>query len=81
MFTSSLRRSGGSLIITIPQAYVEQNQLKAGSVVALEIEGEQLKMRPARKRKSLSELLSATPKGLNRAEGWDELQPAGEELL
>jgi antitoxin ChpS len=80
MFTSSLRRSGGSLIMTIPQAYVEQNMLKAGSLVSVEIAGTELKLKPARKRKSLAELLEATPEGLHRIEGWDEMPQAGVEL-
>ncbi len=80
MLTSSLRRSGGSLIMTIPQVYVEQNMLQAGSIVALEINGKELKLKPARKRKTLSELLAATPEGLHRIEGWDEMPQIGGEL-
>lgn len=80
MFTSSLRRSGGSLIMTIPQAYVEQNMLKAGSLVSVEITGEELKLKPARKRKKLSELLAATPEGIHRIDGWDTMPPTGAEL-
>ena len=80
MLTSSLRRSGGSLIMTIPQAYVEQNMLQAGSVVALEIYGEELRLKPAHQRKTLSELLAATPEGLHRTEGWEEMPQVGGEL-
>ncbi len=80
MFTSSLRRSGGSLIITIPQAYIEQNMLKAGSLLAVEIAGEELRLKPAHKRKRLSELLAATPEGPLRVDGWDELPQTGAEL-
>lgn len=80
MLTSSLRRSGGSLIMTIPQAYVEQNMLQAGSLVAVKISGEELTLKPVRKRKRLAELLAATPDGLHRVEGWDEMPGAGAEL-
>jgi len=80
MLTASLRRSGGSLIMTIPQAYVEQNMLKAGSLIAVEVAGEELRLKPARKRKTLSELLAATPKGLHRIGGWDEMPQSGGEL-
>jgi len=79
MLSASLRRSGGSLILTIPQAYVEQNHLEAGSKLALEIAGQELRLKPARTRRSLAELLAATPDGLQRAEGWDEMPTAGEE--
>ena len=80
MITASLRRSGGSLILTIPQPYAEQNHLEAGSKMALEIDGAQLRVMPAHARKSLAELLAATPDGLNRAEGWDEMPATGLEL-
>ena len=80
MFTASLRRSGGSLILTVPQAYVEQNMLQAGSLLAVEISGQELRLRPARERKRLSALLAATPEGLHRVEGWDDMPQAGAEL-
>ncbi len=79
MLNASLRRSGGSLILTIPQAYVEQNHLEAGSKLAVEISGEELRLRPAKTRRSLEELLAATPEGLHRVEGWDEMPPVGGE--
>jgi len=81
MLTASLRRSGGSYIMTIPQSYVEQNHLDAGARLAIEINGEELRVKPGRQRPKLAELLAATPEGVCRAEGWDEMAPAGEELL
>lgn len=80
MLTASLRRSGGSLIVTIPQAYVEQNHLDAGSRLTVEIVGEELKLKPTRSRPKLSELLAATPEGLHRVDGWEEMPAAGDEL-
>ena len=80
MLNASLRRSGGSYIMTIPLSYVEQNHLVAGSRLAIEIMGDELKIKPQRARKSLAELLLATPTGPCRAEGWDEMAPAGGEL-
>jgi len=50
MPTAALRRSGGSLIVTIPQAYAEQNRLEAGSLVFIEINGDELKLKPGRQR-------------------------------
>ena len=79
MLSASLRRSGGSLIITIPQSYVEQNHLEAGARLAVEIAGAELRLRPAHPRRSLAELLEATPDGLHRVEGWDEMPVAGGE--
>lgn len=80
MLHASLRRSGGSYIMTVPLSYVEQNHLDAGSRLAIEIVGDELKIKPERPRKSLADLLKATPRGLCRAEGWDELGTAGAEL-
>ena len=80
MLHASLRRSGGSYIMTVPLSYVEQNHLEAGSRLAVEIIGDELKIRPERPRTALAELLDATPAGLCRAEGWDELGAAGAEL-
>ena len=80
MFTAALRRSGGSLIITIPQAYVEQNHLDAGSRVALEIVGNELKLKPAKAQLTLPDLLAATPNKIERVAGWDEMPSAGKEL-
>lgn len=77
MLSASLRRSGGSLIITIPQSYIEQNRLEAGARLAMEIAGSELRLRPARPRRSLAELLAATPDGLHRVEGWDEMPAEG----
>ena len=47
MPTAALRRSGGSLIVTIPQAYAEQNRLEAGSLVCIEIDRGEWKLKPA----------------------------------
>jgi len=72
MLNAALRRSGGSLIMTIPQTYVEQNHLDAGYRVSVEINGTELKIKPGRQRPKLADLLTATPDGLCRVEGWDE---------
>ena len=34
-----LRRAGGSLVMTVPKAFIEQNGLKEGSQVDLLLEG------------------------------------------
>ena len=80
MLQASLRRSGGSYIMTVPLSYVEQNHLDAGSRLVVEIVGDELKIKPGRSRRSLADLLAATPKGLCRAQGWDELGAVGTEL-
>jgi antitoxin ChpS len=66
--------------MTIPQSYVEQNHLDAGSRVFVEINGSELKVKPGRQRPKLSALLTATPDGLCRAEGWEDMPSVGSEL-
>jgi antitoxin component of MazEF toxin-antitoxin module len=39
MLDAALRRSGGSLILTIPPSYAEQNGLQAGSRVEILVAG------------------------------------------
>ena len=80
MLSAMLRKSGSSLVLTIPAVYAEQNGLKAGSRMSLEIRGGELRLKPLRQRRRLAELLNATPEGLHRVEGWDELSPLGKEL-
>lgn len=79
MLSAALRRSGGSLIVTIPQAYIEQNHLQPGTRLEARIVGDELKFRPARQRPSLQALLNATPEGTNRVDGWDEMPATGGE--
>lgn len=80
MLHASLRRSGGSFIMTLPPSYVEQNHLDAGSRLVIEIMGDELKIKPQQARRKLADLLKATPKGLCRATGWDEMGTVGAEL-
>ena len=80
MLTASLRRSGGSLILTIPQSYVEQNHLVAGSKMSIEIQGAELKVKPGRQRLKLADLLAATPDDVPRLAGWDDMPSVGPEL-
>ena len=66
--------------MTIPQSYIEQNQLDAGARVSVEINGAELRVKPSRHRAKLAELLAATPDGLFRAEDWEEMPSAGGEM-
>ena len=78
----TLRRAGGSLVMTVPKAFVEQNQLQEGSQVNLLLEGAQMTVSAPRKRRyDLQSLLAEMPAELPRAEGWDEMQPVGKEAF
>jgi antitoxin ChpS len=74
----TLRRAGGSLVMTVPKAFIEQNKLHDGSRVQLELAGSQLTIRATRRpRYVLSELLAEMPAELPRVEGWDSLPAVG----
>jgi len=78
----TLRRAGGSLVMTVPKAFIEQNQLKEGSQVELLLEGDQMKIKaPRKQRYDLKTLLDEMPEGLPMVEGWDELPAVGKEAL
>lgn len=81
MTTSSLRRAGGSVMLTVPPVYLKDTGLTVGSTVSLEIKGDELKIRPARKRLTLKDIIKGTPEDVAalRAKGWDTLTPAGRE--
>jgi len=78
----TLRRAGGSLVMTVPKAFIEQNHLQEGSRVELSLEGSQMRIiAPTRQRYKLEDLLAEMPAGkLPMVEGWDEMTPAGLEV-
>ncbi|MDA8257007.1 MAG: AbrB/MazE/SpoVT family DNA-binding domain-containing protein [Betaproteobacteria bacterium] len=78
----TLRRAGGSLVMTVPKAFIEQNQLQEGSQVDLLLEGARMTVSaPRTHRYRLDDLLAEMPGELPRVEGWDTLQPVGKEAL
>ncbi|MCY1448315.1 hypothetical protein D9M71_649740 [compost metagenome] len=78
MTTVALRKSGGSLIISVPAAFIAQNHLDAGSQVDCTIVENTLVIKPVRTRPSLAQLIAETPKDA-LAPGWDTLTPVGNE--
>ena len=78
----TLRRAGGSLVMTVPKAFIEQNQLLEGSQVALLLEGARMTVSaPPKRRYKLEDLLAEMPGKLPRVEGWDTMRPVGKEAL
>lgn len=74
----TLRRAGGSLIMTIPKAFTEQNQLNEGSHVSLHLEGNTLMVQAqVRPRYKLTDLMAEMPNGLPTVGDWDELPSVG----
>lgn len=81
MSTSSLRKAGGSVMVTVPPAYLKQHGLAAGDLVKVEVRGDKLTVMPAKTRIRLADILKAAPRNAAalRADGWDEMPPAGNE--
>lgn len=79
----TLRRAGGSLVMTVPKAFIEQNNLKEGSQVELSLEGHRMTIdAPTKRRYKLADLMAEMPAGkLPMAEGWDEMVPVGREVF
>lgn len=73
-----LRRAGGSLVMTVPKVFIEQNRLHEGSRVQLDLAGALLTIKAARRpRYELSQLLAEMPGELPRVEGWDAMPAVG----
>jgi antitoxin ChpS len=78
----TLRRAGGSLVMTVPKAFIEQNRLQDGSQVELLLEGARMTVSATRKRRyKLEDLLAEMPGKLPRTDGWDEMKPVGREAF
>ena len=56
---ATLRRSGGSIILSIPKAIADTLAVDAGSVVELSVSGDSLSVTPARR--SLADRLAKSP--------------------
>lgn len=79
----TLRRAGGSLVMTVPKAFIEQNHLQEGSQVELSLEGSRMTIEaPTKRRYKLEDLLAEMPEGkLPKVEGWDNTPAVGLEVL
>ena len=80
----SLRRAGGSLVMTVPKSFIEQNKLHEGSEVNLMLDGERLTItapKQSRKHYKIEDLMAEMSNGLPHVEGWDEMQSVGLEVI
>jgi antitoxin ChpS len=85
MHTTNLRKVGGSVMLAVPPAILEQLQLKVGATVGLAVDGERLVMQPRPKpHYTLEELLAkcdySQPRTAEEQE-WLDAPPVGRELL
>jgi antitoxin ChpS len=84
--TTNLRKVGGSVMLAVPPAILDQLQLKAGSSVGLAVDGERLILQPqTRPCYTLEELLAkcdySSPMEVSEEDRiWINLPPVGREL-
>ena len=58
----TLRKAGGSLVMTMPKAFIEQNGLSEGSQVKLHLTGRKMSVESlARPRYELAKLMATMP--------------------
>jgi antitoxin ChpS len=74
----TLRKAGGSLVMTIPKAFIDQNGLSEGSRVELLLSDRKLTVEaPARPSYKLSALMAEMQGDLPKADDWDEMPNIG----
>lgn len=85
MHKTSLRKVGGSVMMSVPSAFLDQLKLQAGATVGLSIHDGYLVVRPTTRPKyTLSELLSKSDYSLPQSQEqreWIDAPPVGDELL
>ena len=85
MHTTNLRKDGGSVMLAVPPAILDQLHLNAGATVGLAVDGERLVMQSRPKpRYTLEELLAASDYSQPRTpeeREWIDAPPVGHELL
>ncbi len=86
MPTATLRRVGGSVMVALPPDYLTRTGLGPSQVIAWEIDGNHLVMRPAtvRPRYTLAELLAQCDRKKRRAKSdrqWTAGHAVGRELI
>ncbi len=84
MYTTTLRKVGGSVMMTVPPVLLQSLHLEAGATVALEIEGDRLTVKPSRPRYTLEELLAQSDPNAPMSDEdreWLNSPPVGRELI
>ena len=84
MQLTTLRKVGGSVMMTLPSALLEQLQLAAGSTVGLELEGDRLIIKSSRPRYTLEELLAQCDPSVaisDEEREWLDTPAVGRELI
>jgi antitoxin ChpS len=85
MYTTNLRKVGGSVMLAVPPVLLDQLHLQAGTTVALAVDGDCLVVQTRPKpRYTLEELLVASDYSqpmMPEEREWIDAPPVGRELL
>ena len=85
MYTTNLRKVGGSVMLAVPPVVLDMLQLRAGATVALIVDGGRLIVEPQpRRRYTIEELLAQcddTAEPAQEDREWLDARPVGKELL
>jgi antitoxin ChpS len=85
MYTSNLRKVGGSVMLAVPPAILEMVHLGSGSTVSITVEDGRLVIAPEPKKQySLEELLAQCDPSApltDEDSQWTSQTPAGQELI
>ncbi len=85
MHVTNLRKVGGSVMLTVPPAVLEELHLKVGAEVELKVSENTLVVKPRKRKKyTMKELLDQCDFSLPISEEeqeWLDLRPVGGELL
>jgi len=85
MYTSNLRKVGGSVMLAVSPAVLELLQLQVGASVSLAVENGRLVIEPmGKKRYTMKELLAqcdATAPMSSEDKVWTSSKPTGRELI
>lgn len=85
MHTTNLRKVGGSVMMTVPPAFLELLHLQAGATVGIAVDNGRLVIEPKpHSRYSLDELLAqcdASAELTAEDRDWLDMKPVGGELL
>ena len=85
MYTTNLRKEGGSIMLAVPPALLDMLQMKSGTTVSVDVDHGRLVVEPQlRPRYTLNELLEQCDASAPISEedhAWLDSRPVGNELL
>ncbi|MGR9014581.1 MAG: AbrB/MazE/SpoVT family DNA-binding domain-containing protein [Gammaproteobacteria bacterium] len=85
MYTTSLRKVGGSIMMAVPPAILDMLQMRAGTMVSVDVDHGRLVVEPQlRPRYTLDELLAQCDASVpisTKDHAWLDSGPVGSELL